>query len=214
MTPITVESKHSELQSYLRGQCFRRNVPSDRVEDVVQAVLLRLLEKEATKAFVSSRGMWAAASILALEESARLFAGNLAVSGMGTSAHNAARKYLAASGGDVEAAYRNQTTTAKVSRETLRAVKGGGGHTDPTALTQKSDAFQAPDHAFDDAEQDVLDVFSRLSAPAREVVELRTGMVTGTREPYVEISRRMGLTQYEVFRIWKTAEAQLKAASM
>ena len=207
---VTVVEKHDELRTYLRGQCFRRNVPADRVEDVIQAVFVRLLEKEAANAFDSARKLFGKASQLTLEEAARFFASNLSVSGMGPSAHGAARKYLLANDGDVEQAYRNQTMTAKVGRDALRAVRGGGGQVDPTAMA----SWEVPGMGVEPDEDLLLALaFDMLTPLQARVAVLHAGMFGGPPMSFVEMADEniddIEHTIDELRGIWLSARRKL-----
>lgn len=127
-----LESKHDELTAYVRRLARRWGVSNDRLDDVVQDTMLRLVQEHSDSPFESSKTLWGRATNIARESIAALFASSLPLSGVGFQAHNAARRYLAQHDNDPYKAYANQNRSDKVSRELLQIVAGGSGLYDPT----------------------------------------------------------------------------------
>src|SRR5690606_21832981 len=127
-----LESKHDELTAYVRRLARRWNVSNDRLDDVVQDTMLRLVQEHSDNPFKDAKTLWGRATNIAKESIAALFASSLPLSGVGFQAHNAARRYLAQHDNDPYKAYANQNRSDKVSRELLQIVAGGSGLYDPT----------------------------------------------------------------------------------
>lgn len=207
-----LESKHDELSAYVRRLARRWGVSNDRLDDVVQDTMLRLVQEHSDSPFESSKTLWGRATNIARESIAALFASSLPLSGVGFQAHNAARRYLAQHDNDPYKAYANQNRSDKVSRELLQIVAGGSGLYDPTR--EPAEASQkASEASYTLTEQDEDTIKTAINTLPTLEAEVVRAYVWGDGERLTmrQVAQRLGISEDEAKRAWSRAKRRLAA---
>ena len=205
-----LESKHDELSAYVRRLARRWGVSNDRLEDVVQDTMLRLVQEHSDSPFESSKTLWGRATNIARESIATLFASSLPLSGVGFQAHNAARRYLAQHDNDPYKAYANQNRSDKVSRELLQIVAGGSGLYDPTRdLAEASKKDSEASYTLTEQDEDTIKTaINTLPTLEAEVVRAYV-WGDGERLTMRQVAQRLGVSEDEAKRAWSRAKRRL-----
>ena len=205
-----LERKHDELTTYVRRLARRWNVSNDRLDDVVQDTMLRLVQEHSQNPFKSSKTLWGRATNIAKEAIAALFASSLPLSGVGFQAHNAARRYLAQHDNDPYKAYANQNRSDKVSRELLQIVAGGSGLYDPTRepaeVSQR--AYEASYSLTEQDEDTIKTAINTLPTLEADVVRAYV-WGDGERLTMRQVAQRLGISEDEAKRAWSRAKRRL-----
>ena len=210
-----LESKHDELSAYVRRLARRWGVSNDRLDDVVQDTMLRLVQEHSESPFKSSKTLWGRATNIARESIAALFASSLPLSGVGFQAHNAARRYLAQHDNDPYKAYANQNRSDKVSRELLQIVAGGSGLYDPTR--EPAEASQnASEASYTLTEQDEDTIKTAINTlPTLEADVVRAYVWgDGERLTMRQVAQRLEVSEDEAKRAWSRAKRRLAGELM
>ena len=210
-----LESKHDELTAYVRRLARRWGVSNDRLEDVVQDTMLRLVQEHSDSPFTSSKTLWGRATNIARESIAALFASSLPLSGVGFQAHNAARRYLAQHDNDPYKAYANQNRSDKVSRELLQIVAGGSGLYDPTRdLAEASKNDSEASYTLTEQDEDTIKTAIN-TLPALEADVVRAYVWgDGERLTMRQVAQRLGVSEDEAKRAWSRAKRRLAGELM
>ena len=210
-----LESKHDELSTYVRRLARRWGVSNDRLDDVVQDTMLRLVQEHSESPFKSPKTLWGRATNIARESIAALFASSLPLSGVGFQAHNAARRYLAQHDNDPYKAYANQNRSDKVSRELLQIVAGGSGLYDPTR--EPAEASQnASEASYTLTEQDEDTIKTAINTlPTLEADVVRAYVWgDGERLTMRQVAQRLEVSEDEAKRAWSRAKRRLAGELM
>lgn len=205
-----LERKHDELTTYVRRLARRWNVSNDRLDDVVQDTMLRLVQEHSQNPFKSSKTLWGRATNIAKEAIAALFASSLPLSGVGFQAHNAARRYLAQHDNDPYKAYANQDRSDKVSRELLQIVAGGSGLYDPTREpAQTSQRVSEASYSLTEQDEDTIKTAINTLPPLEAEVVRAYVWGDGERLTMRQVAHRLGISEDEAKRAWSRAKRRL-----
>lgn len=210
-----LESKHDELSAYVRRLARRWGVSNDRLDDVVQDTMLRLVQEHSDSPFKSSKTLWGRATNIARESIAALFASSLPLSGVGFQAHNAARRYLAQHDNDPYKAYANQNRSDKVSRELLQIVAGGSGLYDPTReLAEASQKASEASYTLTEQDEDTIKTaINTLPTLEADVVRVYV-WGDGERLTMRQVAQRLEVSEDEAKRAWSRAKRRLACELM